>query len=138
MYNDWHTEPRKGSLLNFLLGQKLDSSEWMQGYVLGNPATDPGFDDNAPVPFAYGMGLISDELYEVTQCFAYADDPIRFCLITAPMGQRILLSIETNKICPLQSLKRTCRGQYQISEPSNAECVNDLLDFYQVSRAYDT
>ncbi|XP_030528666.1 serine carboxypeptidase-like 2 isoform X2 [Rhodamnia argentea] len=65
----------------------------IQGYVLGNPATDPGFDNNAPVPFAHGMGLISDELYE--------------------------------------SLKRTCRGNYQISEPSNAECANDLQAFYQ-------
>ncbi|KAI6689128.1 hypothetical protein NL676_025956 [Syzygium grande] len=65
----------------------------IQGYVLGNPATDPAFDQNAPVPFAHGMGLISDELYE--------------------------------------SLKRTCRGQYQLSETTNAECVNDLLAFYQ-------
>ncbi|KAF8030984.1 hypothetical protein BT93_D0234 [Corymbia citriodora subsp. variegata] len=36
----------------------------IQGYVLGNPITDPRFDQNAPVPFAHGMGLISDELYE--------------------------------------------------------------------------
>ena len=37
----------------------------MQGYLVGNPVTDNVFDGNALVPFAHGMGLISDELFEV-------------------------------------------------------------------------
>ncbi|KAL0735735.1 hypothetical protein Bca4012_011945 [Brassica carinata] len=36
----------------------------LQGYVLGNPTTDQEFDYNHRVPFAHGMALISDELYE--------------------------------------------------------------------------
>ncbi|KAL1213405.1 Serine carboxypeptidase-like 9 [Cardamine amara subsp. amara] len=36
----------------------------LQGYVLGNPITDFAFDDNYSFPYAYGMALISDELYE--------------------------------------------------------------------------
>ncbi|KAL1204760.1 Serine carboxypeptidase-like 15 [Cardamine amara subsp. amara] len=36
----------------------------LQGYVIGNPATDPYRDVNSRVQFAHGMGLISDELYE--------------------------------------------------------------------------
>ncbi|XP_010556473.1 PREDICTED: serine carboxypeptidase-like 18 isoform X2 [Tarenaya hassleriana] len=36
----------------------------LQGYVLGNPKTDGSFDSNSKIPYAHGMGLISDELYE--------------------------------------------------------------------------
>eukprot|EP00850_Spirogloea_muscicola_P003593 SM000014S00381 [mRNA] locus=s14:1000135:1004860:+ [translate_table: standard] len=35
-----------------------------QGYMVGNGCTDEVFDGNAIVPFAYGMGLISIDLYE--------------------------------------------------------------------------
>ncbi|KAL5798283.1 hypothetical protein ACOSQ2_003103 [Xanthoceras sorbifolium] len=35
-----------------------------KGYLVGNGVTDDVFDGNALVPFAHGMGLISDELYE--------------------------------------------------------------------------
>lgn len=35
-----------------------------KGYMVGNGVTDEVFDGNALVPFAHGMGLISDELYE--------------------------------------------------------------------------
>ncbi|XP_054782218.1 serine carboxypeptidase-like 20 isoform X2 [Prosopis cineraria] len=35
-----------------------------KGYLVGNGCTDDEFDGNALVPFAHGMGLISDELYE--------------------------------------------------------------------------
>ncbi|KAI3829883.1 hypothetical protein L1987_04015 [Smallanthus sonchifolius] len=35
-----------------------------KGYMVGNGVTDEVFDDNALVPFARGMGLISNELYE--------------------------------------------------------------------------
>ncbi|GKV35921.1 hypothetical protein SLEP1_g44123 [Rubroshorea leprosula] len=35
-----------------------------KGYLVGNGVTDEEFDGNALVPFAHGMGLISDNLYE--------------------------------------------------------------------------
>ncbi|XP_058196664.1 serine carboxypeptidase-like 20 [Rhododendron vialii] len=35
-----------------------------KGYMVGNGVTDDVFDGNALVPFAHGMGLISDELFE--------------------------------------------------------------------------
>ncbi|KAH0895856.1 hypothetical protein HID58_045424 [Brassica napus] len=56
-----------------------------QGYVLGNPVTDFEFDHNHGIPFAHGMALISDELYE--------------------------------------SLKRSCRGNYENIDPHNTECL---------------
>ncbi|XP_034691735.1 serine carboxypeptidase 1-like [Vitis riparia] len=35
-----------------------------KGYMVGNGVTDEEFDGNALVPFAHGMGLISDELFQ--------------------------------------------------------------------------
>ncbi|KAL7247047.1 hypothetical protein ACSBR2_002040 [Camellia fascicularis] len=35
-----------------------------KGYIVGNGVTDEEFDGNAFVPFAYGMGLISQDLFE--------------------------------------------------------------------------
>ncbi|KAL5975387.1 hypothetical protein ACLOJK_019709 [Asimina triloba] len=35
-----------------------------KGYIVGNGVTDPVFDGNALVPFAHGMGLISDDLFK--------------------------------------------------------------------------
>jgi len=42
----------------------LQPSINFKGYLLGNPATDMNFDGNSLVPFAHGMGLISDELFQ--------------------------------------------------------------------------
>ena len=39
--------------------------KWLQGYLLGNPITEPAMETRAGFQFAHGMGLISDELYEV-------------------------------------------------------------------------
>ncbi|KAJ4825255.1 hypothetical protein Tsubulata_042804 [Turnera subulata] len=36
----------------------------LKGYLLGNPVTDRKAENNWDFPFAHGMGLISDELYE--------------------------------------------------------------------------
>lgn len=33
--------------------------------MVGNAVTDPIFDENAYIPFVHGMGLISDQMFEV-------------------------------------------------------------------------
>ncbi|CAN8270566.1 unnamed protein product [Cochlearia groenlandica] len=38
-----------------------------KGYLVGNGVTDEKFDGNALVPFAHGMGLISNELFKETK-----------------------------------------------------------------------
>jgi serine carboxypeptidase-like clade 1 len=36
-----------------------------QGYLVGNGCTDDKFDGDAIIPFMYGMGLISTDMFEV-------------------------------------------------------------------------
>jgi hypothetical protein len=37
-----------------------------QGYLVGNPSTGEIIDISSKVPYAHGVGIISDQLYEVT------------------------------------------------------------------------
>ncbi|KAK6122205.1 hypothetical protein DH2020_044051 [Rehmannia glutinosa] len=50
----------------------------LKGYMVGNGVTDSVFDGNALVPFAHGMGLISDELFEAvnTECHGNYYNPM--------------------------------------------------------------
>jgi len=48
-------------LIDFVLGTLTKK----QGYILGNPSTENEVDINYRIPYAHGMALISDELYEV-------------------------------------------------------------------------
>lgn len=43
----------------------------VQGYLVGNGVADSMYDGNALVPFAHGMGLISDQLFEVCLMDSY-------------------------------------------------------------------
>ncbi|KQJ96214.1 serine carboxypeptidase-like 17 [Brachypodium distachyon] len=45
----------------------------LKGYVIGNPLTDRKFDLPSQVPYAHGMGLISDEQYEMYKESCSAD-----------------------------------------------------------------
>ncbi|KAI0515927.1 hypothetical protein KFK09_008598 [Dendrobium nobile] len=51
---------------NILNGKDLEEQPKfnIQGYLIGNPSTGELIDYNAQVPFAFGMGIISDELYQ--------------------------------------------------------------------------
>ncbi|CAF2119932.1 unnamed protein product [Brassica napus] len=63
----------------------------LEGFVIGNPVTDTEFEHNQRIPFAHGMALISDELYE--------------------------------------SLKRSCKGNYDNIDPHNTECLKHFDEF---------
>lgn len=41
------------------------SFSYKKGYILGNPITQITSENNSKIPYAHGMALISDELYEV-------------------------------------------------------------------------
>ncbi|TXG48812.1 hypothetical protein EZV62_024687 [Acer yangbiense] len=54
-----------------------------KGYMIGNGVTDPKFDGNALVPFAHGMALISDDLFEEVKAACggnYYSEPNQNCL----------------------------------------------------------
>ncbi|KAK3415866.1 hypothetical protein EUGRSUZ_H01399 [Eucalyptus grandis] len=53
-----------------------------KGYLIGNGVTDEKFDGNAYVPFAFGMGLISSDIYEAYQTTCggkFSDPPSETC-----------------------------------------------------------
>ncbi|KAK3416058.1 hypothetical protein EUGRSUZ_H01620 [Eucalyptus grandis] len=50
-----------------------------KGYMIGNGVTDEEFDGNAYVPFAFGMGLISSDIYEACQTICVYDPQSETC-----------------------------------------------------------
>lgn len=78
-----------------------------QGYLVGNGVADPKFDGNAFVPFAHGMGLISDELFEV-------------CLVSQSM-LTLPLSFFLYYLTPKsQNVTKACHGNFY--EIEGLEC----------------
>ncbi|KAK4741848.1 hypothetical protein SAY87_025436 [Trapa incisa] len=85
--------------------------------------TDPTIDGNAAVPLAHGMALISDELSEVqyltSRHVLYRPNP-RYPIV----------------FFSVQSLQRTCKGQYRFCDPSNADCLRDIITYVQARHAF--
>ncbi|KAG5113707.1 hypothetical protein JHK82_036976 [Glycine max] len=81
-------EEYNGSLPNLV----LRPHSWTKGYLLGNAATTRR-EKNYQIPFAHGMGLISDELYGVTSGLnsAHILDPSCEWLDTETSWRRSLL-----------------------------------------------
>ncbi|XVE62166.1 hypothetical protein DITRI_Ditri06bG0096700 [Diplodiscus trichospermus] len=52
-----------------------------KGYMVGNGVTDPVFDENALVPFAHGMALISDDIFKEVEaaCGGNYSNPTQSC-----------------------------------------------------------
>ncbi|GMI88721.1 serine carboxypeptidase-like 20 [Hibiscus trionum] len=52
-----------------------------KGYMVGNGVTDPVFDGNALVPFAHGMALISDDIFQAVEAACGGDysNPSQMC-----------------------------------------------------------
>ncbi|KAK4352209.1 hypothetical protein RND71_027727 [Anisodus tanguticus] len=74
----------------------------LKGYILGNPSTFEG-EKNYEIPFAYGMGLISDELYESlkTNCkgeYLNIDPSNTLCLQDVQTFQKLLKRINNPHI----------------------------------------
>ncbi|XP_019099082.1 PREDICTED: serine carboxypeptidase-like 7 [Camelina sativa] len=93
----------------------------LQGYVLGNPSTENAFDRNHRIPYAHGMALISDELYESMKRICKGEyinvDPRNTCLRLMEKYEKCILTInksfittpeceETSPDCYVSNLSR--------------------------------
>uniref|UniRef100_A0ACD5UZH5 Uncharacterized protein n=3 Tax=Avena sativa TaxID=4498 RepID=A0ACD5UZH5_AVESA len=101
----------------------------LKGYLVGNPVTDGNFDDPAKVPFAHGMGLISDEIYQ-----AYKES----CSIEQPRWEQCISSVEVidecvKDICPNHILEPLCTfaspHRYKLKLSSGAREMLRLQDY---------
>ncbi|ESQ33620.1 hypothetical protein EUTSA_v10007571mg [Eutrema salsugineum] len=106
----------------------------LKGYVLGNPTTDYDSDYNYRIPYAHGMGLISDELYESlkrscegsylkvdpsnTQCLKLVEDYDK-CI------SRINLALILTPLCDLESLNSF--SKYHLGRRDLRELVHSHL-----------
>ncbi|KAL9278951.1 Serine carboxypeptidase-like 19 [Arabidopsis thaliana] len=98
----------------------------IQGYVLGNPVTDKNIETNYRVPFAHGMGLISDELFESLErsCggkFFNVDPSNARCSNNLQAYDHVKTLYRTNhlKIYSEHILLRNCKVDYVLADTPN-------------------
>ncbi|CAL9083450.1 unnamed protein product [Musa textilis] len=96
----------------------------LQGYVIGNPVTGEKIDLNARVPFAHGMGIISDDFFKLIQRSCAGQDyrsPIDSqCEMCFDTFDEILSEINRYNIlepkCALASPKPKTEGRRALKE----------------------
>lgn len=130
----------------------------LKGYLVGNGVADSEFDGNALVPFAHGMGLISDELFEVcfSNTFPICDRDIESDFDTKHLKNStpFKLQIHANRCditydvaywhlvlkrielfitrFTMQAVNSECNGVYY--NPTSQNCENKLVKVDEVSR----
>ncbi|XBH54335.1 hypothetical protein VPH35_076662 [Triticum aestivum] len=62
--NKWFTDHPQYVSNPFDIGGDSYAGKVIPGYMVGNPITDPKFDENYKIPSAHGFGIISDQIYE--------------------------------------------------------------------------
>jgi len=77
-------------------------------------------ENNYEIPYAHGMGLISDELYEV----GFSSVSYRYTFINFTYTYWLTFLN--------QSLNTNCKGEYLNINPSNSLCLQDVQTFKEV------
>ncbi|XP_042417415.1 serine carboxypeptidase-like 17 isoform X2 [Zingiber officinale] len=106
----------------------------LQGYLIGNPFTGENIDENSKIPYAHGMGIISDDFFEMIQksCSGqdYRNPTTSKCQIHLNSFRNLFVS-EINdehilemycpecRLKPLPSLASTTSGKRILKENQN-------------------
>ncbi|GJN20255.1 hypothetical protein PR202_gb07610 [Eleusine coracana subsp. coracana] len=81
----------------------------LKGYLVGNPVTDSNFDSPSKIPFVHGMGLISDEMFEVLE-------PL--CTFASPHPYKPTVKLNSSVREMLQLQEYTSNAELHLSEIS--------------------
>ena len=91
---------------------------FVQGYIVGNPATGDKFDENSRIPFSHSFGIISDQLYEVCFCLLYTSDAADDLILFLPFYSS-------------KAAVENCKGDYV--NPTNKLCSDVVQTINDVS-----
>ncbi|XP_072951790.1 serine carboxypeptidase-like 7 isoform X2 [Typha angustifolia] len=113
----------------------------LKGYLVGNPVTDEKIDKDYRVPYAHGVGIISDQIYELAKKHCegedFEDPRSAPCVEVLNVVKKHISKVQIDSIldpvCPLLSPKpngvaerRTLKAEYekllQLPEPPPFKC----------------
>uniref|UniRef100_A0A0D3FNM3 carboxypeptidase D n=1 Tax=Oryza barthii TaxID=65489 RepID=A0A0D3FNM3_9ORYZ len=98
-----------------------------KGYMVGSPLTDPKYDRNSIIPYAHGVGIISDQLYEaaVANCKGdYFNPTNEICANVLNAIDNLMSELDNGDI-----LLDKCAGRL-IPKPINGVSSRALLEEY--------
>uniref|UniRef100_A0A0E0GTB2 carboxypeptidase D n=1 Tax=Oryza nivara TaxID=4536 RepID=A0A0E0GTB2_ORYNI len=98
-----------------------------KGYMVGSPLTDPKYDRNSIIPYAHGVGIISDQLYEaaVANCKGdYVNPTNEICANVLNAVDNLMSELDNGDI-----LLDKCAGRL-IPKPINGVSSRALLEEY--------
>ncbi|XP_052147202.1 serine carboxypeptidase-like 13 isoform X2 [Oryza glaberrima] len=99
----------------------------LKGYMVGSPLTDPKYDRNSIIPYAHGVGIISDQLYEaaVANCKGdYFNPTNEICANVLNAIDNLMSELDNGDI-----LLDKCAGRL-IPKPINGVSSRALLEEY--------
>ncbi|VAI18947.1 unnamed protein product [Triticum turgidum subsp. durum] len=109
-----------------------------KGYVVGNPVTGSDYDDNFRVPYAHGVGIISDQLYEaaILNCKgSYIRPTNKMCVRVLNTFQNLVSEIDVPQILGVNCIRGMLTHKFlseeytQLSDPSPEQPTIDCFSY---------
>ncbi|XP_073005599.1 serine carboxypeptidase-like 18 [Typha latifolia] len=150
-----HTPERSFRLITHDISQGIEYGKQLilnlKGYLVGNPATGEKIDASSIIPYAHGVGVMSDQIDELVQKHCegedYEDPHSASCAEVLEIVKKhtskvqmssILelacprLSPKPNDVAERRALKAENKKLFQPPEPPSLECRNygHLLSYY--------